>query len=491
MRYKYGILQTKTERIDVNFCETTTQIIDYLEKKVQQARSNFIARFKRGKNYLRIIPGWKLEDYGLKEGSELHIEFIESQEVEEKKIAHINNRYLNTILGLNPIMPSKMEPVNEKDEEEEDNTFSVRKYLDSECERMLKEIQKKNMQGFRSIFEEIPEDVPEEYLIEIKQKKMSLIDELGEKGWGALHYAIFCGADEILDELLALDADVNQCTGDGWLPIQLAIDLKSRDTIEKLLEDPNININLVTSRGAPIHTAARQGQKDILMILLEKEVDVNVKDNAGKTAYDVCLDEECRQLLKKYEEKRESYNEYVRGNLPLSLTTIFRGKILKAKRPFMNLKERYLLVDPFQGSMIRYETAEDYPKKAKEITPLSLVKGIKIIAEEEKSWHMKKELVYFIIEEPNKEIYACKYRHIAQKWVSNLILAVKFAAELEKNPHLISEIQRHEIIIEDVEFDSNIKKEPKKKKALFVNSLLSRQSTVSNRSHEPHAHATS
>lgn len=80
------------------------------------------------------------------------------------------------------------------------------------------------------------------------------------------------------------------------------------------------------------------GLKDILMQLLEKEVDVTVKDHTGKTPFDVCLDEECQKMLKKYEEKRETYNEYVQGNLPLSLTTAFRGLILKAKRPFMNLK---------------------------------------------------------------------------------------------------------------------------------------------------------
>jgi hypothetical protein len=57
--------------------------------------------------------------------------------------------------------------------------------------------------------------------------------------------------------------------------------------------------------------------------------------------------------------------------LPLSLTTIVRGKILKAKRPFMSLKERYLVIDPFQGSMIRYENLNDYPKVPKEITPLN------------------------------------------------------------------------------------------------------------------------
>jgi hypothetical protein len=43
---------------------------------------------------------------------------------------------------------------------------------------------------------------------------------------------------------------------------------------------------------------------------------------------------------------------------------------------------------------------------------------------------MKKEFFYFVIEQPNWETYACKYRHTAQKWVSSLIIAKKFASEL-------------------------------------------------------------
>lgn len=58
-----------------------------------------------------------------------------------------------------------------------------------------------------------------------------------------------------------MDVDVNKCTSDGWLPIQLAIDMKSSDMIQKLLDDPNINLNLVTSRGAPVHFAAKSGKK--------------------------------------------------------------------------------------------------------------------------------------------------------------------------------------------------------------------------------------
>ena len=85
-----------------------------------QPGQNFIVKFKRCKNYLRIIPGWKLQDYGLKEGSELHIEMIETSELEEKKRSHTNSRYLNNILGINRMASNEMDPVKETPQEEEE-----------------------------------------------------------------------------------------------------------------------------------------------------------------------------------------------------------------------------------------------------------------------------------------------------------------------------------------------------------------------------------
>lgn len=145
-------------------------------------------------------------------------------------------------------------------------------------------------------------------------------------------------------------------------------------------------------------------------MLLDKDVDINIKDNYGKTCFDLCSDSQCITILKKYEDKKETYQEYVKGNLPISLTTIVRGEILKAKRPFMTLKERYILIDPFQGSLIRYENSGDFPKKPKEITPLSSLDGMKMIDKDDMSFYMKKDMFYFIIEEPNRELYACKYK---------------------------------------------------------------------------------
>jgi len=77
--------------------------------------------------------------------------------------------------------------------------------------------------------------------------------------------------------------DINKCTSDGWLPVQLAINLKETYYLEHLLAQPTINMNLVTSKGSPLHLAAKEGNKEALAMLLDKEIDLNIKDNHGKT----------------------------------------------------------------------------------------------------------------------------------------------------------------------------------------------------------------
>ena len=76
---------------------------------------------------------------------------------------------------------------------------------------------------------------------------------------------------------------------------------------------------------------------------------------------------------------------------------------------------------------------------------------------------MKKEMIYFTIELPNRELYACKYKETAQKWIQNIKQAARFAQELEKNPQFISEIKKNELVIEDKppEIEKLVKKVPK------------------------------
>jgi ankyrin repeat protein len=77
------------------------------------------------------------------------------------------------------------------------------------------------------VLSDLPSDVGEELTIELQKSKFKLLNELGEGGWGVIHYAVFCNRPEILEELIKRRVNVNKCTTDGWLPLQLAINRKN------------------------------------------------------------------------------------------------------------------------------------------------------------------------------------------------------------------------------------------------------------------------
>ena len=62
---------------------------------------HFIVRIKKGKINYRIIGGWPISHYGIKEGMEIKLELLEEPDNQKKqKNTNINNRYLNNILGF-------------------------------------------------------------------------------------------------------------------------------------------------------------------------------------------------------------------------------------------------------------------------------------------------------------------------------------------------------------------------------------------------------
>jgi hypothetical protein len=57
---------------------------------------------------------------------------------------------------MDSIREEKEAEVDEENDSEEETEFNIRKYLDQECEKMLKEIQRKNYDQFLDIFQDLP-----------------------------------------------------------------------------------------------------------------------------------------------------------------------------------------------------------------------------------------------------------------------------------------------------------------------------------------------
>ena len=196
LRYKYGLFQEKTERLYSKDVTTTDQLIAMVSGKVNFKTTNIILRYRVDRDLtIRIIPGWNIGHYELKDGSELEVQVIEKED--QEKTNNYTNKYLLNLFGSRKEELTNVAEEDEKDDDEDDHpkpkqVFSVRKYLDQELEVLLKYVQKGKLSSIFKLLSEVPPDVGEEAADEIKDMKPRLVNEQGEGGWGAIHYAVFC-----------------------------------------------------------------------------------------------------------------------------------------------------------------------------------------------------------------------------------------------------------------------------------------------------------
>jgi len=73
LRYRYGFFQKKSERIDVTHCTSTDDLLNYVEKRAGQPSNEFMLRTKCDKMTYRLVRGWPLDTYELRDGSELEL----------------------------------------------------------------------------------------------------------------------------------------------------------------------------------------------------------------------------------------------------------------------------------------------------------------------------------------------------------------------------------------------------------------------------------
>ena len=72
LRYRYGIFQERTERIYVGSITSTDQLLEIVASKFKTTISDIVLRTKPNNlDYFKIIPGWNIVHYELKDGAEL------------------------------------------------------------------------------------------------------------------------------------------------------------------------------------------------------------------------------------------------------------------------------------------------------------------------------------------------------------------------------------------------------------------------------------
>ena len=111
-----------------------------------------------------------------------------------------------------------------------------------------------------------------------------------------------------------------------------------------------------------MHIAAKEGYLAGVEALILAGADWRIIDQKGKNSIDVCANEECALAINRFEEQRSKQEE---GLVSIENLAILKGLIYKVKTVFLHLSEGYIVVDPYKGSLVVYESESKCPKHPK------------------------------------------------------------------------------------------------------------------------------
>lgn len=110
--------------------------------------------------------------------------------------------------------------------------------------------------------------------------------------WGPIHLAAGNGHVDVLRHLLLKGANPNSMTKDGQTALHLAVEERRRDCARLLLANSaaGADIRNATDGDTPLHVASGLGDEQMVKLLLHKGANKDVRNKAGKTAYDLAAE---------------------------------------------------------------------------------------------------------------------------------------------------------------------------------------------------------
>ena len=165
-----------------------------------------------------------------------------------------------------------------------------------------------------------------EKTIEIVLNEGVVVDTPGKNNLTPLFWASQSASGEFIETLIDLGADVNaQRTDDKVAPLYLAAACNNYVAVDILLKHGADVGHLNTSKTAGLHACAGKGSLSVSRLLIDSGCDINLRDNTGKTALYLAVENKHKYMVKCLLESEANVNMEYNENASQRIYLV-RGK---------------------------------------------------------------------------------------------------------------------------------------------------------------------
>jgi serine/threonine protein kinase len=423
---KYSASTRRLAKLKLQEDQDAQVIFDEVKKTFNIDYDSQILKFKRDRHTIKLVAGWSIGFYELKNQTVIDVESTEDLvdfPVEEAAGTSTTDKLKQNLIfrggAKRPTinMSRPLETISEVAEERGEVTNGMnltRVPLKSSKEEIMKNIIAKIKKGEEPFLKQLEKgEFDNEYY-----------DINDAQGWYPIHYAISQGNKAAVRAFLEAGADMGATTKDGITPLMLCVMKQRNELLKLILESGRAAVNRVTSKGTVLHLAAEAKNTQAIHYLISKGADPFLENESHVAAIDMFEDEDLKDRLKKSKEAEKNMLDL--KSKPASL----KGTVFKTGHFFRNLKPRYIHVDVDTRTLIRYKTKQDAPGKPIEIIPLV---DISSCEENRSKLFLQHGFFYFeITYGAKKNLLATRSKTQTILWVQGIKKAIDYSRRYEK-----------------------------------------------------------
>ena len=276
------------------------------------------------------------------------------------------------------------------------------------------------------------------------------------EGWTLMHYACQCGASNIVQLLVARNANPNRENEEDMTPLMIACKQGQVECVRSLLKHPRIQVNKMTqAENAALHKACKKGSAIIVQMLIEHGACMVLEDQNLMIPLQYGASQEIFEMIPKYMGEIEL--QKTRGEYSVPTAEGLEGEIYFTGSLVIHDKIMYAVLDPDRGNFMCFAEKSDYDSAGRPLVFIRVVDIWDIRYRAGLQFGNKEAQCFTLISKEGNLTFYSLSKEVTEDWISKITRAIDYCQINKIGYHITQSIMAFKTEISgNFEFTSHL-----------------------------------